>query len=211
MDELEDRLPPHLIAMLKGKGNGKRYTAGDVLIEEGEISDTLFILLSGRLNVFTSGAKGRELVYNVLEPGEFFGEMFLDGEPRSASVKAVQASECLAIPGSGLRTLMRAHPELAEYLVVKVISRLRHATRTIKSIAMDGVYKRTVALLDEVAVLDGTLRRIPRSMTQGEIASRIGATREMVNHVMRDLARGGFIQKTATHHIIICKALPRRW
>lgn len=205
------RLPSELIELLAKQGDLRRFAAEERLIAEGDVSDTLYILVSGQLKVFTHGPKDRELVYNVLEPGEVFGEMFLDGETRSASVKAVVESECLVIAGDRIRDLIRTHPDFAEHLMMKLISRVRQATKTIRSLAMEGVYERTVMLLEEMAVTVDGSRRIPAFITQVYIASRIGATREMVNHVLRDLTRGGFISKEGRRQIIIIKNLPKRW
>lgn len=137
--------------------------------------------------------------------------MFLDGEPRSASVRAIIDSECLVIDGEDIRNLIRAHPDFAECVIVKLISRVRHATKTIRSLALHGVYERTVSMLDDVSVTDGGIRRIPSSITQADIAARIGATREMVNHVLRDLTRGGFIAREGRRQMVIVKTLPERW
>ena len=203
-------LPAHLIHRLASHGQIEAYATGELLVTEGDLSNSLYVLLSGRLHVFTFGPKGRELVYNVLLPGEFFGEMSLDGEPRSASVRATERSECLVISAQAARATMHAVPEFAECLLVKLIALVRHSTKQVKTIAMDGVYERTVALLDEVAISDGTSLQIPGSITQTEIASRIGATREMVGHVLRDLVRGGYIFK-ASRKFTIIKPLPKRW
>jgi CRP/FNR family transcriptional regulator, cyclic AMP receptor protein len=203
-------VPTDLIQLLSRTCGWRSLHAGGLLFEEGDVCNTLYILESGQLKVFTLGSKGRELVYNVLGPGALVGEMFLDGEPRSASVKATEACECLVVPGERMRELLRAHPDFAEFLVINLISRLRNATRKVRSLAMEGVYERTVTLLEEVAIGDGAKRRIPGALTQGEIASRIGATREMVNHVLRDLTRGGFIEKQG-HQRLITKPLPKRW
>lgn len=210
MKDVATRMRPELVSLLTLACSIRALAAGELLFEEGDTSDTLYILLSGQLKVFTFGANGREVVYNVLEPGELLGEMFLDGEPRSASVKATMPCECLVVPGDGIRDLLRAHPDFAEFMVVNLISRLRQTTRKVRSLALEGVYERTVALLDDVAVGEGAMRRLPAKLTQGEIAGRIGATREMVNHVLRDLERGGFIVKSGTQRVI-AKPLPKRW
>lgn len=210
MKDVAARMPAELVSLLTLACSIRRLDAGESLVEEGDTSDTLYILLSGQLKVFTHGPKGREVVYNMLEPGELVGEMFLDGEPRSASVKATVPCECLVVPGDGIRGLLRAHPDFAEFMVVNLISRLRQTTRKIRSLALEGVYERTVALLEALASGEGSMRRIPSKLTQGEIAGRIGATREMVNHVLRDLERGGFIVKSGSQRVI-AKPLPKRW
>lgn len=204
------RLPSELIELLAKQGDVRRFSADELLIAEGDVSDTLYLLVSGQLKVFTDGPKDRELVYNVLEPGEVFGEMFLDGETRSASVMSIVDSQCVLIEGDRIRDLIRAHPDFAEYLITKLISRIRQATKAVRSLALESVYERTAALLDDLAITAIGSRRLPAGITQAEIANRIGATREMVNHVLRDLTRGGFIAREG-RQIVIVKKLPKRW
>jgi CRP/FNR family cyclic AMP-dependent transcriptional regulator len=203
-------LPPDLLASLEGHGETRDFEAGDVLFHEGEASSHLYIILSGELQVFAS-KNGRELVYGTLHPREYFGELSLDGNPRSASVRAVAPSRCLVIPGDTARTLVRTHPEFASHLVDKLIHLLRRSTHTLKRMALDDVYERIVALIDEEAVLDGGVLHLPRALTQQEIANRIGASREMVSHVLRELKRGGFVAKVPRLGLAIRKNLPLHW
>ncbi len=211
MDTIDPPLPAPVLDAATAVGGLRRLAAGDTLFHEGEASDTVYVLLSGSLKVFSRNENGREVVYNVLSPGEMLGEMVLDGGPRSASVQALEASECLAIEGDDVRGLLREHPEFAEVLVLKLIARLRHATRTIRGMALDGVYERVVALLERAAVDVGGQRRVPRSLTQVEIARRVGAGREMVHHVLQGLIQGGYIHKDRGHQMTLLKPLPPRW
>ena len=115
------------------------------------------------------------------------------------------------IPGDTARTLVRTRPEFAGHLVDKLIHLLRRSTHTLKRMALDDVYERIVALIDEEAVLDGGVLHLPRALTQQEIANRIGASREMVNHVLRELKRGGFVAKVPKLGLAIRKNLPMHW
>ncbi|QIL21339.1 Crp/Fnr family transcriptional regulator [Thermomonas sp. HDW16] len=207
--DLDKRIPQELLRRLLTAGDTRRYAAGEILFHQGDASDALYVLLSGRLRVYSGNANGREVVYNVLEPGDTLGELLLDGGPRSASVQAVTESECLVIKSDALRTLIRTYPELAERLMLRLIARLRHATRTIHSLALDGVFERVTTLLEENAVVDGETRHVPAYLTQQEIANRIGATREMVNHVMQRLRRDGYISRNAQRRTAILKPLPK--
>ena len=210
MDQQLNRLPTELVSELSRCGEVQRFDRGEILIQEGERANTLLVLLSGKLKVYSLDQRDREVIYNQLGPGEILGEMLLDGGTRSASVKALVPSECLVVDAEQARALLRAHPDFAECLVVKLISRLRTATRTIRSLALHDVHERVVALLEEVAVPDGDVRRVPRHYTQGQIAAHIGATREMVNHIVRDLRVGGYLRKDAEHQLILLKKLPKR-
>ena len=204
-------LPPDLLASLEGYGETRDFEADDVLIREGDASSHLYILLSGELEVFASKENGRELVYNTLRPGEYFGELSLDGNPRSASVRAVAPSRCLVIPGGMARTLVQTHPEFAGHLVDRLIHLLRRSTQKLKRMALDDVYERIVDLIDEEAILEDGILHLPRALTQQEIANRIGASREMVNHVLRELKRGGFVAKLPKRGLAIRKNLPKHW
>ena len=204
-------LSEDLLAQLSLRGEMRTFARGEQLITEGERSDALYILVSGELKVYTRGENGRELVYNVLRPGEFFGEMFLDGGPRSASVKAVCTCLCVVVGPAEFKAFLGAYPEFAECLVMKLISRVRHATEQLRSIAMQDVYQRAASLLNDLAVDDGEVRAIDKSITQQEIANRIGATREMVNHVIRELERGGFVVRDRQRRIVLAKDLPKHW
>ena len=206
--DLDTRIPQDLLKRLLSAGDTRRYAVGDILFHQGDASDALYVLLSGRLRVYSGNANGREVVYNMLEPGDTLGELLLDGGTRSASVQAVAESECLMIKSDTLRSLIRTYPELAEKLMLRLIARLRHATRTIHSLALEGVSERVIALLEENAHMDGDTRRIPAHLTQQEIANRIGATREMVNHVMQRLRRDGYLVRDTKRRTVILKPLP---
>ena len=205
-------MPPlsaDLLARLEGDGTSQGYEAGEVLVREGGPSTHFYVLLSGELEVYTRKDGGRELVYATLRPGEYFGELSLDGNPRSASVRATTASRCLVVPVEALQSLVRSHPEFACHLVDKLIHLLRQSTRKLKSMALDDAYERIVALIDEEAVVEDGVRYLPRALTQQEIANRVGASREMVNHVLRTLKRDGFASRVPGRGLVISGSLPR--
>ena len=105
---------------------------------------------------------------------------------------------------------MAAYPEFAECLVLTLIERLRHATAQIKGLALDGVYERTIVLLDQVAITDGEQRLVPPTLTQQEIADRVGSSREMISRLLKDLTEGGYIS-VAEKLITLRKPLPPNW
>lgn len=85
------------------------------------------------------------------------------------------------------------------------------ATSQVRSLALESVFVRTVGAINELAVTREGLRFLPTTVTQQQVASRIGATREMVNHVFRDLVRGGFLVRDDQVGFVIPKALPKQW
>ena len=203
-------LPPGLLAELAARGEIRIFARNEKVIAEGDLSDCLYVLVSGELKVYTQDERGRELVYNVLRAGDLFGELFLDGDVRSASVSALTEAHCIVVDQALTHGLIRSFPAFAEFLIRKLIARVRHATKLSKRLALNDVFERTVALLGHAARLDNGVRLIPAALTQQEIANRIGATREMVNHVIGELTRGGFLERNDKRELIITKELPRR-
>jgi CRP/FNR family cyclic AMP-dependent transcriptional regulator len=206
-----DALATVLRAQLPGKRAIRVFAAGELLIREGDTSASLFILLSGRLKVFGRDGRDREVVYNLIEQPELIGELCLDGGPRSASVMALETSRCIVVERADLQHFLADYPAIAELLVMKLIGRVRHATQQIKSLALDSVYERVIALLQGLAEVEGEQRVIPVMLTQQEIALRVGATREMVNQVMRQLRAGGYVRKNPRGLLELLRPAPARW
>lgn len=192
------------------RGVARSYRKGTVLIEEGDLGDTLYIILSGRLRVYSSGERGREITYGTYGPGEYLGEMSLDGGPRSASVETLSSSTCAIVSRQSLLQHIAEHPTFAFELLAKVIRRARDATLTAKQLALNDVYGRLRALLYETGVeqSDGT-RLIAERPTHRALAERLGCSREMVSRLLKDLSAGGQLQ--ITDDAMRVGRLPARW
>ncbi len=211
---------PEALRPLAQRGEIKRYRKGQRLIEEGELGDTLFIILTGRVRVYGSndggtdngkGAAEREITYGTYNVGDYFGEMSLDGGPRSASVETLEATECAVITRHTLKAHIAEHPEFAFDLLAKVIRRARAATLSTKQLALNDVYGRLVLLLNSLAVpQDDGSRLISERLTHQETANRLGCSREMVSRLMKDLERGGYVSATGISMQLV-RALPTRW
>jgi CRP/FNR family cyclic AMP-dependent transcriptional regulator len=133
------KISPELLAKLSDRGGQRTYARGELLIREGEASTDVYILLAGELKCFTSDANGHELVFNVMTPGEFFGELSLDGGLRSASVQAATGAICVVVPQAEVEAFLGEYPEFAKALVMKLIARVRAATAQAKSLGLDGI------------------------------------------------------------------------
>lgn len=192
------------------RGESRRYRKGTLLIQEGDVGDTLFIILSGRLRAFSSDDNDREITYGVYGAGEYIGEMSLDGGPRSASVITLEASTCAVVSRRTLERFIAERPEFAFELLAKLIRRARAATLNARQLALNDVYGRLKALLVSLVVAgDGTPKLCER-LTHLEMAHRLGCSREMVSRLMKDLERGGYLQ-VQDHHFLLLKPLPQRW
>nr|WP_246868058.1 cyclic nucleotide-binding domain-containing protein [Rhizobacter sp. SG703] len=199
------------LGLLSARGEQRRYRKGVLLIQEGDHGDTLFILLSGRVKAFSMDDRDREIVYGVYGPGEYLGEMSLDGGPRSASIITLEPTVCSVVTRHTLRQHIAERPEFAFELISRVIHRARLATHSARSLALLDVYGRVAQLLTDLAVTepDGT-RVIRERLTHQEIASRVGCSREMVSRLLKDLDAGGHIAVSRTQ-IVLKRPLPARW
>jgi CRP/FNR family cyclic AMP-dependent transcriptional regulator len=189
----------------------RRYRKGMLLIQEGDQGDTLYIVLSGRVKAFSTDEREREIVYGVYGPGEYLGEMSLDGGPRSASVITLEPTVCAVITRHTLREHIAANPEFAFELLARIIHRARMATQSARSMALLDVYGRVVRLLEHLAVVqsDGT-RIVEERLTHQEIANRVGCSREMVSRLMKDLETGGHVSNDQGR-LVVAARLPSHW
>jgi CRP/FNR family cyclic AMP-dependent transcriptional regulator len=197
---------------LAERGELRHYRRNTLIIQEGDVGDTLFIILAGRLKAFSLGAKDREITFGIYGPGEYVGEMSLDGGPRSASVITLEPTVCTVVTRHTIKQHIAQHPDFALELLAKVIRRARLATRDARNMALLDAYGRLVRLLDELAVPqeDGT-RVIPMELTHLEIASRTGCSREMISRLMKDLDNGAYLQRDGSRRIVLVRPLPPRW
>jgi CRP/FNR family cyclic AMP-dependent transcriptional regulator len=195
------------VRALARRGEFCRFPKGAVLIQEGTQGDTLYIVLQGRLRVYGAHfANEREITHGTYGPGEYVGEMSLDGGPRSASVAALEPTLCAMVT----RRTLQAH--LGENLLAKVIRRARMATLSAKSMALNDVYGRLKALLEDLGEgqADGT-RRLREKLTHQELAHRVGCSREMVTRQLSDLQQGGYVSAPRGDALVLLKPLPPRW
>lgn len=199
--------------MLALRGVVRSYPKKAVVINEGDIGESLFVLLKGSVRVFSRNDDGREITYGRLLSGDYFGEMSLDGRPRCASVITLEPCTCAVLSGAEVRAHLASEPEFAVNLLVRVIGRARAATEIARGMALQDVYGRLIAVLeahDGVTVLHSDAGITLESITHQEIASRIGASREMVSRLLKDLERGGYIEM-ATKRITLLRKLPSHW
>ena len=197
----------HTIA---ASGVVRSFPKQTVLIHEGDVGDSLYIILSGRVKVYASNAAGREVVLNFHGAGEYVGEMSLDGAPRSASVLTMEPTTCAIVNRAQLRDFIAANPDFAQHLIHTLIRRARSATENVKSLALSDVYGRLVRLLNALAVEQGGNLVVHERLTQQDIADRVGASRDMIGKLMKDLVGGGYLA-VEDRQITIIKKLPPGW
>ena len=188
-------LPESQLAMLTGVVSRKTFTRGTTVMAAGEATDSLYVVISGRLKVMMSDDEGREVILAMLGPTEFFGEMgLLDDSPRSATVVTVEACELLILSKKDFKKCLIENFEMAMTVMRGLVKRLREADQKIGSLALIDVYGRVARLLlDTAENIDGQ-KIVTKKLAKQDIAKMIGASREMVSRVMKDLQTGGFIE-----------------
>jgi CRP/FNR family cyclic AMP-dependent transcriptional regulator len=173
----------------------RSVTRSTIIMAAGDPTDSLYIILSGRLKVMMSDADGKEVILTILGPGEFFGEMgLIDDAPRSASVIAIEPCELLAITRRDFKKCLAENFEMSMAVMRGLVRRLREADRKIGSLALLDVYGRVARLLLDMAETVDGQKMVTKRLPKQDIAKMIGASREMVSRVMKDLQVGGFIE-----------------
>jgi CRP/FNR family cyclic AMP-dependent transcriptional regulator len=199
-----------VVRMLASHGVVRHYPKGAVIITEGDPTDSIYVILSGRVKVYLSDDQGREVVLNEHGPGHYVGELAFDDQPRSASVMTLEPCILSVVSGKAFRAFIASDPDATLHLIRNLIQRVRVASENIRSLALLDVYGRVARLLLDLAVeRDGRLV-VERPYTQQELAQRVGCSCEMVSRIFKDLVAGGYIELDG-RRIRIQRSLPSHW
>lgn len=199
------------IGRLAARGIVRSYRKNTIVINEGEAGDSLFVLLQGQVKVYATDENGREITYGTIQAGDYFGEMSLDGGPRSASVMTLEPCLCALVSRGAVQQHLADEPEFAISLVSQVIRRARSATETARQMALLDVYGRVIHTLEGQQGPASTQAPVElNQITHQQIASRVGASREMVSRLLKDLEKGGYVE-LGIKRITLKKKLPARW
>ncbi len=189
----------------------RSFPKNTLVICEGDVSDSLYVVLSGKVKVFLSDEEGKEVTLNMQGAGEYFGELaILDEAPRSASVMTVEDTKLAVLSKGAFEKCMEQHATIALVVMRGLACRLRELTENVRSLALMDVYGRVARLLLEMSEEENGKNVIRQRLTQRDIASMVGASREMVSRILRDLSIGGYI--TIENKIItLNERLPPAW
>jgi CRP/FNR family transcriptional regulator, cyclic AMP receptor protein len=202
-------LPPNLtpdLQLLTAQGTQHSFKKGELIFKDGDAGGVIYILLQGRVRAFGSSVSGKEITYGYIDAGEYFGELTLDGGKRSASVEVMEASICATVTNAQVEAFMQDHPRFATEMLHTVISRARQSTDNARSMALLDVYSRLKHAIERVA----PQLAVGVNVTHLELAADVGASREMVSKLLKDLETGGYIS-IQSRKLSRLKALPVRW
>ena len=198
------------LAPLAAMTVARSYPRNLIVVNEGDRAETLYFVLSGRIKVFVANDDGREIVLSTQGPGTYFGDMMLDDGVRSASVMTLEPCRLGALSRDAFRDFLAHHPDTALALIKNLIRRTRSMNDRLRDLALLDVYGRVAKLLLSLArEVDGRLI-IEERLTQQEIGEHIGASREMVSRILKDLKAGGYV-RLERRRIDILRKPPRAW
>ncbi len=204
-------LPDEDLTALASHAKKGSFPKRAIIITEGEETESLYILLTGKVRVFSSDESGKEVTLKILESGSYFGELsLLDNEPRSVSIMTLEKVTCGIISKSNFKQWLKEHPDATFGLIQDLSKKIRSLTHKIKDLALSNVYERTIKILKEMAVEKDGVLTISDKITQQELANMVGSSREMVNKIMKELTKGGYIVMD-DKSIKIVKKLPLAW
>lgn len=205
-----DGLPPELLAELVRCGQTRSLPKHSIVVSEGEPALSMYLVLEGTLRIYASDEDGREVQFNVIAAGEYFGESMLAGQTRSASVQTLTRCRLCMITRDDFQALLVARPDLAFHLIQTLIQRVRVLSRNVQGLVSMDVYERVARLFHErVQAVDGR-RLVPGPLSQQQIGDLVGASRSMINRVLKELSEGGYITVEACG-IVLLRQLPKRW
>ena len=199
------------LSELAALGTVRHFRKHATLITEGDEGHSLYLILDGRVKVFASDHEGKECVFDTFGPGAMVGEMSLDGQPRTASVVTLVPTTCAVVSFDALRNRIKSDAEFAFSLILMLIQRGRKATDFARRLALESAYERLCGLLNQLSVVESDQSCvIAEEFSQQDLAERIGASRDMVSKIFRELSKGGYLNYQK-RRIVLLKPLPPRW
>lgn len=202
-------LPIELLEAFQKHGTVKTFPKNAVLVVEGEPAESLYVVLEGSLMVYVDDEDGKIVELSRVEPGQYFGELMLGSAVRTASVRTTSPSKLCIVRRPDFENLLRQSPDLALHVIRTVISRVKVLTENVRGLALLDVYGRVARLfLENAQQVDG--KSVVAGMSQQAIAERVGASRSMINRVLKDLSAGGYID-LRRGEIVLKRGLPKHW
>ncbi len=198
------------IEMIAAQTVTRQFPKNTVIVSQGDETDSFYVIVQGKVDVFLQNDKGKEIIINTLGLCESFGELAPLGRiPRQASIITTEDSTFGIISRQVFMDTLLVKPSIGMRIIDLLIRRIQDLTEEVSSLALEDVYNRVVRVLYKHAQEVGD-KLVTEKLTQQDIASRVGATREMVHRILKELKKGGYISIEGKH-ITIEKKLPPGW
>jgi CRP/FNR family transcriptional regulator, cyclic AMP receptor protein len=188
----------------------REFPKNTVVVTQGDETDSLYVIIRGKVDVFLQNEKGKEIIINTLGECDSFGELApLGGIPRQASIITTEKSMMAVISHQVFMDTLLTKPTISMRIIDRLISLIQDLTEEVSSLALEDVYNRVVRILYKHSEKIGD-KLVTEKLTQQDIALRVGATREMVHRILKELKTGGYISIEGKQ-ITIEKKLPPGW
>lgn len=209
--QLFSSLSDEELLQVESVGKQRQIAKGSVLFYENDPVECMYVLLEGRLKLYSSNDSGREFVYHVVDPGISFGELALFCDDRR-SICAEAESDCLvmSIYKADFMNLLISNPELKDQMLVGAMRVINSLAAMVRDFALKDVYGRVRVLFERLAQPTDEGLLIDEQMSQQDIADRVGASREMIAKIMRELVAGGYVE-TGRKRLLLLKKLPEQF
>jgi CRP/FNR family transcriptional regulator, cyclic AMP receptor protein len=187
------------LRLLSASLGSQPFERGATIFHQGSVGNTLYLIVRGQVRIYTSSLLGQEISVTLFRDGDFFGELsLLDGQERSASAVAMRDTTTLTLHRAAFLHAVRTYPEIAVAVLEQLSARLRHTNTYIEHLASTSAPQRVIRTLldlaDQHGVLEQGTTRIDLHLTQDDLASLAGTTRETVNRVLGGLREQGLIR-----------------
>ncbi len=181
---------------------------GEVLFQEGDPGDRLYVIIDGKVKLGRASGDGRENLLAVLGPGEMFGELSLfDPGPRNATATAVADTTLIGLGNEDLTTWLAGRPDVARQLLRALARRLRRTNEALADLVFSDVPGRVAKALLDLSERFGRSSedglRVAHDLTQEELAQLVGASRETVNKALADFASRGWLRLEARAVVLL--------
>ncbi|MCI0654015.1 MAG: Crp/Fnr family transcriptional regulator [Methylococcaceae bacterium] len=205
------QLPDDARRSLASHATVKTYPKNAIVINEGDDTASFHFILSGTVRVYVSDEHGKELTLSVDGRGKYFGELaLLDDAPRSASVITCEKAVCGVISKAEFKAWLNNNPNAPFGIIKGLVSKVRILTDKVRTLALSDVYGRLIIEIQNMAEDAGETKIIHNRPTQQDLANMIGASREMVSKIFKELIKGKYITLDGKK-LIINKKLPSSW
>ncbi len=199
---LLDSLPDAELRELASRVHRSHYQSGETIFRKGDEGTGMMVVASGRVKIGSVGASGSEIILNVMEPGQVFGEMALiDGEPRSADAVAAQETELVTLLRRDFLPILERHPGAALDMMVVLSRRIRQTTSFVEDAIFLDVARRLLNRVEHLVNEYGQRHpdtgavRIEHGFTQQDLADSVGLTRVSINRQLSAWEEKGLIRK----------------
>jgi CRP/FNR family transcriptional regulator/CRP/FNR family cyclic AMP-dependent transcriptional regulator len=208
-------LPGDTLQRLVAIAQRRSYRRGELIVRQGDPGDTFFVITDGEVKVLVGAQTGDQAMVAIFGPGDCFGELSLiDGEPRSASVEAIDHVETIILWRRDFMDFVDANPQFMKRLLMTLANRIRHTSELAADLAFLDIAGRLAKTLLDLArdhgrQVDGATE-IELPMTQTDLAAMVGATRESVNKLLSWFEERGGIERHGRQITVVDPELLRQ-